>query len=63
MSSSHEWCWERAALLFVMAGEAREKGYFELADLLTEAARQCLDRLAEHEGIEANLAGPPARVH
>ena len=63
MSGSHEWCWEQAARLFSMAGQAREKGYFELADLLTECARQCLDRLAEHEGTEATLSGPSDRVH
>lgn len=63
MNGSHEWCWEQAARLFSMAGQAREKGYFELADLLTECARECLDRLAEYEGLEANLSGPSVRVH
>ena len=63
MNGSHDWFWVQAARLFAMAGEAREKGYCELAELLTEGARHCLDRLAEHEGAEANLLGPSERVH
>jgi hypothetical protein len=63
MSGSHEWFWEQAARLFAMAGEAREQDDAELADLLTEGARHCLDRHAEHEGVEANLSGPSVRIH
>jgi hypothetical protein len=63
MDGSHDWFWVQAARLFSMAGEAREKNCSELADLLTEGARQCLDRLAEHEGVEADLSGRSMRVH
>jgi hypothetical protein len=63
MSGSHEWFWVQAARLFSMAGEARENGDSDLADLLTEGARQCLDRLAEYETVAADLSGPSARIH
>jgi hypothetical protein len=63
MSGSHDWLWVQAARLFAMAGEARENGESELADLLTDCARQCLDWLAKHEVGEANLSGPSECVH
>ena len=63
MSSSHEWLWVQAARLFTMANEARENDESELADLLTEGARQCLDRLAEREVIEVNLSDQSMRLH
>jgi hypothetical protein len=63
MSSSHEWFWVQAARLFEMASEARKNDESELADLLTEGARQCLERLAEREVLEANLVDQSARLH
>ena len=63
MNGAHDWLWVQAARLFAMAGEAREKGDTALADLLTEGARHCLDRLAEQEGIEVSPPGPSERVH
>ena len=45
-----DWLREQAARLFTMANDAREKGDHDLADLLTEAACRCLDRLHEMEG-------------
>ena len=62
MSGSHDWFWVQAARLFTMAGEARKNGDSDLADLLTEGARHCLDRLAEHEVID-NHSAPSARIH
>jgi hypothetical protein len=63
MSDAHEWLWVQAARLFSMAGEARENGDDKLADLLTEGASRCLNRLSEHEFIAERLAGPSERVH
>jgi hypothetical protein len=60
---SREWMWEQAAQLFVTAGKARESGDTELADILTEAARRCLDRLAEHERVENTVSGLSPGVH
>jgi hypothetical protein len=63
MSGPDEWFWVQAARLFTMAGEARERGVPALADLLTEGARQCLDRLAERETIATDLTCPSERFH
>jgi hypothetical protein len=61
MSESNEWLWVQAARLFSMAGEARDDA--TLADLLTEGASRCLNRLSEHEYIAERLSGPSERVH
>jgi hypothetical protein len=64
MSGSQQWLWGQAARLFSMAEKARENGDTKLANILTDAACRCLDRLAEHErGAEERLSGPSACVH
>jgi hypothetical protein len=62
MSDSHEWLWDQAARLFLWRTKARENGDSELANILTEGARRCLDRLADHERVRER-APQSACVH
>jgi hypothetical protein len=56
MANSIEALREQAARLFALALEARDKGNFELADLMTAAATRQLDRAEELE----SAAPPPS---
>jgi hypothetical protein len=64
MSDSQEWLWGQAARFFSMAEKARENGDTKLDNILTQAARRCLDRLAERERVDQeSFRGPAVEVH
>ena len=56
MATSNSWLNAQAAHLFRQAAEARRKGNMRLAELLTDGACRCLDRIAEHEN--ASVSAP-----
>lgn len=56
MANSNSWLNAQAARLFRQAAEARRKGDRELAELLTDGACRCLDRIAEHENASVSAS-------
>ena len=60
MTVSPLWLNAQAARLFRQAAEARKVGDLRHAEMLTEGACRCLDRIAEHENAEASA--PTKRV-
>ncbi len=54
MSNSPQWLSAQAAYLFRQAARARQNGNAPLAELLTEGACRCLDRITDYENAEVS---------